>query len=540
MTLLATYSQLGTASAGTSVPSSQDFGELASSRRVTPVVRRIPAESETPVGLYFKLTGNDPGSFLLESAENGDQWSRYSFIGVTSQAVLTERDGKAHWLGDVPEAIDLTTQSLSTISQVVNALHSDRIDELPPLTSGLVGYLSYDTVRRWEKIDSTTIDDLKLPEFAMFLATELAVLDHQDGSILLISNVFSSDKSDPDQLAKAYDDANAKLDILESKLANSIVGGHSVYEPISEFPDVSSTMAKSEFCDKVEQVREYIKSGDAYQVVLSQRFERASSADPLEVYRMLRELNPSPYMYLFRFPESVLSEGGSDEKEAFSVVGSSPEALVKLEGGRALLHPIAGTRPRGDTEEQDVANGEELLEDAKELAEHLMLVDLGRNDLGRVCRPGSVDVIEFMNVERYSHVMHIVSTVVGELDEGLDAYDLLRATFPAGTLSGAPKVRAMEIIDELETTSRAIYAGCVGYIDFSGDMDTAIAIRTAVMKDGRAYVQAGAGLVADSDAEAEYEETRSKASAVLRAIVAAESVEAMAVTEVKASDCRLI
>jgi anthranilate synthase component 1 len=355
----------------------------------------------------------------------------------------------------------------------------------------------------------------------MLPATDLAVLDHHDGSVLLIANAINYDDSD-ERVDEAWADAVRRLDAMQADLASSAAASASTYDPDASV-EVTSRTARADYLAGVETSKEYIRAGDAFQIVLSQRFSAPCPASALDVYRVLRVTNPSPYMYLLRVPVTT-EDGTLSEAVAFDVVGSSPEALVKVESGRALLHPIAGSRPRGATPEADNALAEELLADEKERAEHLMLVDLGRNDLGRVCEPGTVEVVDFMSVERYSHIMHIVSTVVGTVAQGRTAYDVLAATFPAGTLSGAPKPRAMEIIDELEPVRRGVYAGAVGYLDFAGDLDTAIAIRTAVVKDGVAHVQAGAGLVADSVPETEHEECRNKAAAVLRAVAMASTM----------------
>lgn len=522
------YAGLGVGQNDVTIPTQEDFVCLAQNRSVVPVVRKLALGSDSPMDLYIKLTNNLPGSFLLESAEHGRKWSRYSFIGVRCQATLSERNGEAIWVGDIPDAIDATQTDLATVGQVLTALHSERIKDLPPLTSGLVGYLAYDIVRRWEDLPVATSDDLQLPEFMLFLVTDLAIMDHEENQIILVSNVFANPTQSKSERLAAYDEAVNRLNRMEKNLDKQIliepISGESDTASVAKMalsPVVTSNTSAAEYLDKVETVREYIRAGDAFQVVVSQRFECETQSDAIEVYRALRDLNPSPYMYLFRIPELRQSNGRSNPVQGFSIVGSSPEALVKLEDGKALLHPIAGTRPRSSDKAQDDALAEELLADTKERAEHLMLVDLGRNDLGRVCQPGSVEVTEFMNVERYSHVMHIVSTVTGELKPQLNAFDLLVATHPAGTLSGAPKVRAMEIIEELETTRRGVYAGCVGYFDFAGDMDAAIAIRTAVLRNNKAYVQAGAGLVADSVPQTEYEECQNKAAAVFRAIAAA-------------------
>ncbi|UED83630.1 anthranilate synthase component I [Streptomyces profundus] len=495
------------------------FRVLAKERRVIPVTRRLLADGDTPVGLYRKLAAGRPGTFLLESAENGRTWSRYSFVGVRGAATLTVRDGRAHWVGRPPAGVPTGGDPLEVLRETLRVLHTPRDPELPPFTGGMVGYLGYDVVRRLEAIGDSTTDDLRLPELTMLLAADLAVLDHRDGTVLLIANAFTDPPApgapDEDRLPAIHADAVARLDAMAADLARPLALP-AVELPASELPTFTARSGGASYRGAVEAAKEYIRAGDAFQVVPSQRFDAPCTASALDVYRVLRTTNPSPYMYLFRFAgDEAAGESG------FDVVGSSPEALVKVADGRAMLHPIAGTRPRGGTPGEDAALGEELLADPKERAEHLMLVDLGRNDLGRVSVPGTVEVVDFMTVERYSHVMHIVSTVTGRLAEGRTAFDALTACFPAGTLSGAPKPRAMEIIEELEPTRRGVYAGCVGYLDFAGDADTAIAIRTAVLRDGVAHVQAGAGVVADSDPVAEDTECANKAAAVLRAVATA-------------------
>ncbi|MCP3756541.1 anthranilate synthase component I [Streptomyces sp. NPDC056773] len=487
----------------------ETFRKLAADRRVIPVSRKLLADGDTPVGLYRKLAAERPGTFLLESAENGRSWSRYSFVGVRSASTLTVRDGQAHWIGTPPVGVPTSGDPLEALRRTVEALHTPRdlASGMPPFTGGMVGYLGYDIVRRLERIGEHTRDDLELPELTMLLTSDLAVLDHWDGTVQLIANAINHNDLAAG-VDEAYADAVARLDAMEADLARP-----APYQPMplpdSELPEYSALWGGEKYQAAVEDVKERIRAGEAFQVVPSQRFETPCSASALDVYRVLRATNPSPYMYLFRF------------ENGFDVVGSSPEALVKVEDGRAMVHPIAGTRHRGATPQQDNELADELLADPKERAEHLMLVDLGRNDLGRVCEPGSVEVVDFMSIERYSHVMHIVSTVTGRVAEGRTAFDVLTACFPAGTLSGAPKPRAMQIIEELEPTRRGLYGGCVGYLDFAGDSDTAIAIRTALLRDGKAYVQAGAGVVADSVPELEDAECRNKAAAVLRAVAAA-------------------
>ncbi|MEV7137751.1 anthranilate synthase component I [Streptomyces tauricus] len=483
------------------------FRKLATDRRVIPVSRKLLADGDTPVALYRKLADERPGTFLLESAENGRTWSRYSFVGVRSAATLTERDGQAHWLGTPPVGVPADGDPLAALRATIETLHTPHDlahgQTLPPFTGGMVGYLGYDIVRRLEKIGPGERDDLKLPELTMLLTSDLAVLDHWDGSVLLIANAINHNDLDTG-VDEAYHDAVARLDAMEADLSRPVSQPPAALPP-SELPEYTALWGGPDYQVAVDDIKERIRAGEAFQVVPSQRFETACTASALDVYRVLRATNPSPYMYLFRF-------------DGFDVVGSSPEALVKVEDGQAMVHPIAGTRPRGATVQEDQAYADELISDPKERAEHLMLVDLGRNDLGRVCEPGSVEVVDFMSIERYSHVMHIVSTVTGKVAEGRTAFDVLTACFPAGTLSGAPKPRAMQIIDEMEPSRRGLYGGCVGYLDFAGDSDTAIAIRTALLRDGTAYVQAGAGVVADSDPVAEDTECRNKAAAVLRAV----------------------
>ena len=488
---------------GSVQPSRADFAELLRQQTVVAVTRRLLADGETPVGVYRKLAGGS-GSFLLESAEHGGVWSRYSFVGVRCPATLTAQDGRAVWVGARPfPDQERDGDPLLTLRDTLERLRSPRQPDLPPLTGGLVGYVGYDAVRRLERLPSLAKDDLGLPELAMMLVSDLAVLDHADGTVLLVANVVGSSK-DPD---RQYDAAVARLDAMTTALAAPTPPSTSTVAVAT--PDFTPCTTPEDYQAAVEYAKEQIRAGEAFQIVVSQRFEMATDSDPLSVYRVLRAGNPSPYMYLLRFPD------GTD------VVGSSPEAHVKVQEGQALMRPIAGSRPRGDTPEEDARLAAELIADPKERSEHVMLVDLARNDLGRVCAAGSVEVVEFMQVERYSHIMHIVSMVVGELSPGTTAYDALAATFPAGTLSGAPKPRAMEIIEELEPTRRGLYGGVVGYFDVAGDLDSAIAIRTAVIRDGVAYVQAGAGIVADSDPAAEHQECLNKARAVLNAIAAA-------------------
>ncbi|HEX9335856.1 MAG TPA: anthranilate synthase component I [Pseudonocardiaceae bacterium] len=490
---------------GAITPSREEFRALATTRRVIPVVRRLLADDETPLGVYRKLAGNRPNTFLFESAENGQSWSRWSFVGVRSAAALTVADGEAVWTGHPPVGLPSGGSPLDALRETVRLLHTDPLPGMPPLTGGMVGYLSYDAVRRLERLPELAVDDLNVPELVMLLATDLAALDHHEGTITLIANAVNWDDS-PERVDAAYDDAVARLDAMTTQLCTSTTPTVAMFDHPK--PDFRRCRTPAEHHAAVNAAKAAIWAGEAFQVVVSQRFEIDTTADALDVYRVLRTTNPSPYMYLLRLP-------------GFDIVGCSPEALVTVRDGRATTHPIAGTRWRGVDPEEDALLEKDLLADAKERAEHVMLVDLGRNDLGRVCKPGTVRVVDFFRVERYSHVMHIVSTVTGELAAGKTAFDAVAACFPAGTLSGAPKPRAMELIEELEPTRRGPYGGVVGYLDFAGDADTAITIRTALLRDGVAYVQAGGGIVADSDPAAEDDETLNKARAVLSAIASA-------------------
>ena len=482
----------------------EEFRAYAKVSNVIPVSRRLLADGETPLGVYRKLAKSADNTFLLESAEHGGAWSRYSFIGVRSEATLSEKDGLAYWQGTAPAGAPTGIDPLEALRLSAAHLKSPKIAGLPPLTGGLVGFMGYDVVRRLERLPDLTTKDIPLPELSFMLTSDLAVLDHSDGTITLIANAINWDGSD-DRIDEAYESCVQRLDRMQVDLSAPL-SGEAAEIPDFSLPDYTGNISGEQFKQNILKVKEEILAGEAFQVVLSQRFAMPCQADAIDVYRMLRLNNPSPYMYLFRFTDGI------------EIVGSSPEALVKVNQKDVMIHPIAGTRKRSANPEEDHRLGEELLADPKERAEHLMLVDLGRNDLGRVCAPGTVEVVDFMHIERYSHVMHIVSTVVGKLADKATPVDALFSVFPAGTLSGAPKPRAMEIIEELETTRRGVYGGIVGYIDFTGNIDTCIAIRTALLYQGTAYVQAGAGVVADSNPESENQECRNKAAAVLTAI----------------------
>lgn len=498
-------------------PSLEEFRELAGHSRVIPVRLKVLADAETPIGLYRKLAQGQPGTFLMESAAVGGAWSRYSFIGARSRATLTTKDGQAHWLGQPPAGVPVDGSPVDAIRDTVAALRTARFDGLPPFTSGLVGFLGWETVRHWERLTSPPEDDLQLPEMALNLVTDMAVHDNMDGTVLLIANAINFDNS-PDRVDEAWADAVARVKELLARVSTPVAQPVSVLEPAAlDFASsVQERWDESEYLAALDRGKEAIVDGEVFQVVISRRFEMECGASPLDVYRVLRNTNPSPYMYIFSLEDA--------EGREYSIVGSSPEALVTVTGEDVITHPIAGSRPRGKTVDADKALSEELLADQKERAEHLMLVDLSRNDLSKVCVAGSVDVTQFMEVERFSHIMHLVSTVVGRLAPTATAYDVLKATFPAGTLSGAPKPRALRLLDELEPHRRGIYGGVVGYFDFAGDMDMAIAIRSALLREGRAYVQAGGGIVADSVNPTEALETVNKAAAPLRAVHTAGSL----------------
>lgn len=484
-------------------PGKDGFLRLAENFSVVPVWADVLADFETPVSAYLKLVGDSPG-FLLESVEGGERWGRYSFIGRNPRLVLESKDREVRVSGSVPGWTPEPGGSpLDALSGLVSAFSSPTIEELPPLHGGVVGYIGYDVVRFMEKVPCTTEDDLQIADMSMFLAEELVVFDHLLQKIQIVENVFID--GDP---ASGYAEAKSRIEAAIAQLSHPLR-----YEPCAAslegvLENASSNMTPEEYQDAVERAKEYIKAGDIFQVVLSQRFSVPLAVKPFDVYRALRLLNPSPYMYYI-----------SNDK--VTIVGSSPEMLVRVRDGEVVTRPIAGTRRRGVTAEEDAFLEAELLGDPKERAEHVMLVDLARNDIGRVVEFGSCRVDDLMIVERYSHVMHIVSSVSGRLSPGNDCIDVLKATFPAGTVTGAPKVRAMEIIDELEKTRRGPYAGVVGYFDFSGNMDTAITLRTMVAKGDTAYVQAGGGIVADSDPQLELKESENKAKAVLSAIAAA-------------------
>ncbi|MEF8792577.1 anthranilate synthase component I [Thiohalorhabdus sp.] len=492
------------------VPSQEQFRDLAAEGydRI-PVVREVLSDLETPVSAFLKLAAG-PRSFLLESVEAGEKWGRYSILGLPSREWVTLRGGAftRYRDGEVVEAAE-PADPLDRVRDWVRASRTAPVGGLPPFAGGAVGYFGYDAVRYMEAIADTNPNLLGMPDAFLMRTEQLLVFDNLRGSLQLIQPADPG--ADPDA---AYAEARELIEASVTALRRSLPE-RSIPEPVAlAEADFHHHTARADFEDAVERAKEYIRAGDIMQVVLSQRFSVPFPAPPFDVYRALRTLNPSPYMYYL------------DTGEA-QVVGSSPEILARLEGGHVTVRPIAGTRRRGRSEEEDRDLAEELLADPKERAEHLMLLDLARNDVGRTAVTGTVAVDRPFSIERYSHVMHMVSNVVGHLRPGLDAFDVLRATHPAGTLSGAPKVRAMEIIDELEPLRRGVYAGAIGHISPDAmHMDTAIAIRTAVIKDGWFHIQSGAGIVADSDPATEYEETMSKGRALFRAAaMAAQGLE---------------
>jgi anthranilate synthase component 1 len=471
-------------------PTLNEVRELRRLGNLVPIYREIVADLETPVSAYLK-TARGPYSFLLESVEGGEHLARYSFIGTEPYLVLRSGEERA--------------DPLLSIARELNKYRVVSVPGLPPFHGGAVGYLSYETVRHFEELPTPDADPLGLTESLFMFADSILVFDHLTHKIKVVSHVHLDDGD----VEEAYQKAVKRIDSLVARLGQPLV--HKSSTPIITRPPspVCSNLSKGEFEAKVVQAKEYIAAGEIIQVVISQRLSKATTADPFDIYRALRSINPSPYMYHLHLDD-------------FYIIGASPELLVRVEEGVVATHPIAGTRPRGGDHAQDLALEENLKGDEKECAEHIMLLDLGRNDIGRVAEPGTVEVTQLMDVERYSHVMHLVSHVQGKLKSSLTQYDALRACFPAGTVSGAPKIRAMEIIAELEPDKRGPYAGAVGYFSFSGNLDTAITIRTIVMTNGTATVQAGCGIVSDSVPEREYEESMSKARALIKAIEQAE------------------
>ncbi len=492
-------------------PTLEQIEKMADQGNLIPIYRDLPADMETPVSTYLKLQDEGP-CFLLESVSGGEQVARYSFIGVRPRGLMTvtgdgvylasEGHGRTAPLENGQDPLDVLKAEMSKYKPV-------RLPDLPRFIGGAVGFMSYDAVRRFERLPDDNPDDLYLPEMAFMIAHTLVVFDHARQRLQVVAN---ADLTRGD-IRLAYQRAVSRIDEVVARL-NAPLPEVPPTSPVSH-NGLESNFTQEAYKELVDRAKEYIAAGDIFQVVLSQRLTRRSSAHPFSIYRALRMHNPSPYMVFMRFP-------GGLTRPPLHIISASPEMHVRLEEQMAELRPIAGTRWRGQTVDEDVALAEELLADEKERAEHIMLVDLGRNDLGRVCEYNTVRMEELMVVERYSHVMHIVSDVRGKLRPNQDAFDLLRATFPAGTVTGAPKVRAMEIIDELENTRRGIYAGIIGYIGYDGAMDSCIAIRTVVMQGDKVHIQAGGGIVADSDPQREYEESWNKAKALAEAVVYAE------------------
>jgi anthranilate synthase component 1 len=490
-------------------PSFDEVARLFERGDLVPVYRTLPADLETPVSVYLKLAQADEASFLLESVEGGEQLARYSFLGVNPRAIISARGKQITELRDgKTTSVTLLSEqdALDAIKAVVERFKPVILPNLPRFVGGAVGFLSYDIVRQFERLPETAVDELGMPDASFMLVDTLVMFDHVKNQLIVLSNAHN--EGDP---RAAYDAAIQRIETVVERLRAPL-------PPIPESGPLSESMMISNFTQEefeagVLRAKEYIAAGDAFQIVFSQRMTRETNAHPFAIYRSLRSLNPSPYMFYLHFP--------ADNRD---IIGASPEMLVRLDADTrtAMVRPIAGTAPRGANHEADVQNAKDLLADPKERAEHVMLVDLGRNDLGRVCDYGTVHVPQMMFIERFSHVMHIVSHVEGRLRENMDAYSLVRATFPAGTLSGAPKIRAMEIIEELEGTRRGLYGGAVGYFSYSGSMDMCIAIRTLLMHGQTAYIQAGGGLVADSDPTREYQESLNKARAVAVAIENAE------------------
>jgi len=485
-------------------PSLREAQQLARQGNLIPIYRELAADLETPVSVYMKLLANSKPRFLLESVERGVQVGRYSFIGVGSeQSILADGDGVYLVAKGERQALPVHNgDPLSAVADYLAPYRPVSLPGLPRFLGGAVGYLGYDLVRHFENLPDTSHDDMTLPLFHLLLTDTLVIFDHVKQRLMVVANAYLDGG-----VEQVYERAIGRIQEIVDSLRRPVPQLPAPSGPSTE--ELRSNIRQDRFEAMVDRAQEHIAAGDIFQVVLSQRLQRKTVAHPFAIYRALRRSNPSPYMFF-------LDLGGEQ------LIGSSPEMLVRLEEDGAELRPIAGTRPRGKTVDEDRALERDLLSDPKERAEHVMLVDLGRNDLGRVCEYGTVHTPDLMTVERYSHVMHIVSSVRGQIRPGQDCFDLLRATFPAGTVSGAPKVRAMEIIEELEGIRRGPYAGAVGYFDYGGNMDTCITIRTIIMRNSTAYIQVGAGIVADSDPTREYEETLSKARAMAEAISMAE------------------
>ncbi|MBW7473436.1 anthranilate synthase component I [Paenibacillus oenotherae] len=490
----------------------QQVIKLAETYNLIPIVRHVMADTETPIRL-FQHFYRERRAFLLESVEGGVKWARYSFIGTDPFMLIQGKNGEMH-IEQQGKVTKLSEKPLELLKAHLRSFRSPSIPDLPPFTGGAIGFFGYDLLQYYEKLPAHRIDDLNMNDMQFMFCDQIIVFDHFKQQIQIIGNVHIGEGAADSDIAAAYGEALAKIEAtierIQQPLPTALMAGGSIPRD-PELGEVQSNLTKEQFIANVDKAKEYIRAGDIFQVVLSQRFSIETTVDPLHVYRVLRTMNPSPYMYYLKMGDEV-------------IVGTSPEALVKVDGDVVETRPIAGTRPRGATEEEDLALERELLADEKERAEHLMLVDLGRNDIGRVSEFGTVRCDSYMDIERYSHVMHIVSNVSGKLRKDKDFFDAFVSCMPAGTVSGAPKLRAMEIIAELENEARGPYAGAIGYLGFAGSLNTCITIRTIVFKNGRAYVQAGAGIVWDSVPESEYTETVNKAKASLKAIRAAEAI----------------
>jgi anthranilate synthase component 1 len=486
-------------------PTFEKFGEYSKQGNIIPVYKAVTADLLTPVLAYLKIQAENPHAFLLESIEGGEKIARYSFLGCNPYLTISSR-GDSVEIVRAGERMQRKGQLLDVMRKITERYRPVTLPGLPPFVGGSVGYVSYDAVRWVEAIPQTGEDDLKVDDAMMMFFSTILAFDHARQQILIISNAFIEESAP--QLEAKYQKAVAEIEALEA-LLNQPVAIPPFGKAAKASERIQSNFSKADYLAAVDKAKEHIKAGDIFQAVLSQRFTAEVTCDPFNIYRALRIVNPSPYMFFLKLGEA-------------SVIGSSPEMLVRIVNGKAYYRPIAGTRPRGANEDEDALLAEELKADEKEKAEHIMLVDLGRNDLGRVCEFGSVEVLDLMLIEKYSHVMHLVSSLRGDLRKDLDRFDALMACFPAGTVTGAPKVRAMEIIDALEPTRRGVYAGAILYLDFSGNLDSCIAIRTLLVKDGKAFIQAGGGIVADSVPEKEFQETINKSRALVKAVEMAE------------------
>ena len=487
------------------VPDFEEYEKLSKEGNLIPVYAEILGDLDTPVSTFIRMFESDY-AFLLESVEGGEKWARYSFLGADPQVIFRSKGKRAEIIrGEKAEVIEGFKDALDPLSKLMAEYKPVALPGLPRFVGGAVGYIAYDMIRYFEDMPDDTIDELSCYDTHFLITDKIIIFDNLSHTMKIVVNTHIKEGDD---LELSYYEAVAKIEELIEKIQEPVF-----VEPPEESEkelEYNSNFSKEEYKEVVSKCKDYIRKGDIIQVVPSQRFRAPAKVEPIHLYRALRQINPSPYMFFLKLGAELL-------------VGSSPEVLIRVEGDKAELRPIAGTRPRGTSADDDTFLEQDLRGDPKEMAEHIMLVDLGRNDLGRVCKTGTVEVTELGIVERYSHVMHLVSNVKGIVKDGLDAYDVFRASFPAGTLTGAPKIRAMEIIEEMEPTKRGCYGGAVGYFSFTGNMDVCIAIRTMLIKDGMLNIQAGGGVVADSDPDAEYLETVNKASALMKAVEMARS-----------------